>query len=180
MLSARHKQRGTTLIELLVGLVVLLILLRVAAPSFRNWMQSAQIRVAAESIQDGLQLALSNAVTFNNAVNFVLPGSDSTWTVGCLTPTSRCPAIIQGHSSVEGTRNAVVAATQNSVSFNGLGRITPTPGGNIVFAVRNPTVGGLCAPLGPMRCLNVQVSAGGDIRICDPVLPAYPADPQGC
>ncbi len=180
MLTLRDHQTGLSLAELLVGVVVMGILILAALPSMRAWIQSAQIRTAAETIQSGLQLAVNNAVTFNNPVQFVLTGTDSSWTIGCTTPGPNCPAAIQAHSGVEGSPNAEVAATQTTIVFNGLGRVTPPPGGNIVFTITNTKKGGACVPAGPMRCLNVQVSAGGDIRMCDPRLPAYPADPQGC
>ncbi len=180
MLTGGHKQAGVSLVEILVGLVVMGILLAVAVPNFRAWIQNAQIRTAAEAIQDGLQVALSHAVTLNNPVQFALTGADSSWAVGCATATATCPGLIQSHSGVEGAPNAAVAAIQANVAFNGLGRIVPTPPAPLTFSVTNPQAGGACVPAGPMRCLNVQVTASGNIRICDPALPGYPTDPQGC
>jgi type IV fimbrial biogenesis protein FimT len=80
--------------------------------------------------------------------------------------------------STEGSRNAVVAATQSTFIFNGLGRLTTAAD---TIAVSNPT-GGACAtiaaPNGPMRCLNVVVTTGGQIRMCNPAKAG--TDPQGC
>ncbi len=184
MLTTRHNQSGTTLIELLIGLVVFGILIAVAMPAASSWTQSAKIRNAAEAIQNGLQLAVANAVSLNDQVQFRLqaPG-DSTWVVGCATPSPRCPAAIQAHSGPSatvgpGAPNTVTVSPVTTITFNGFGRVTP-PGASAVFAVQNPT-GGSCLPGGSMRCLNVVVSPSGEVRMCDPVLPAYPNDPQGC
>jgi type IV fimbrial biogenesis protein FimT len=69
------------------------------------------------------------------------------------------------------------------VAFNGLGRITPTPAGTITYDISNPTGGTCLAAGGKMRCLRLEVSASGQVRMCDPNLPAATAsnpDPQGC
>jgi type IV fimbrial biogenesis protein FimT len=88
------------------------------------------------------------------------------------------PRVIQARAGGEGSANAVVTADQSSVVFNGLGRVTPVPGGNININITNPS-GGVCAAAsGPMRCMRVVVSAAGQIRLCDPRF-ASP-DPQGC
>ena len=56
-------QRGVTLIELAIVLAVVALLYSQAAPSFAVWIKSAQIRTAAESMQNGLQLARAEAIS---------------------------------------------------------------------------------------------------------------------
>lgn len=167
----------------MVGLVVAGILFGIGVPNFRNWIQSAQIRTGAEAIENGLQVALNNAVTSNSPVQFSLQGAGTTasWTIGCPPGVTCGLATPQSYSAVDGAPNATVTATQTTVIFNGLGRVTPVPAGPITFDVQNQNVGGACAPGGPMRCLRVRVSAGGDIRMCDPALTlTKPGDPQAC
>lgn len=159
-------------------MLIFSILLALAAPSFRNWMQSGQIRTAAEAIQNGLQLARAEAVRYNNQVQFTL-GTGSNWTVGCVTPTATCPAAIQSRSGAEGSRNVTVAAGQATIAFNGLGRVVPVPAGDININITNP-VGGTCAPAGSMRCLRIVTTVGGQIRMCDPALTLSVTYPQGC
>ena len=96
------------------------------------------------------------------------------------------PGIIQMRPGAEGSRNAVVAAGQSLIIFNGLGRVTPVPAGDIDIDVSNPT-GGACVgvglhatPAGPMRCLRLVVSAGGQVRMCDPAFVYTATDTQGC
>lgn len=178
MLSPHPTQQGFSLVELAIGMLIFSILLALAAPSFNNWMQSSQIRTAAEAIQNGLQLARAEAVRYNNQVQFAL-GTGSSWIVGCVTPTATCPATIQSRNAAEGSRNVTVAANQTTVAFNGLGRVTPVPAGDININITNP-VGGTCAPGGSMRCLRVVTTVGGQIRMCDPALTFSTTFPQGC
>ncbi len=187
MLVAKHNLRGFSLIELLVGMLILAILASAGAPSFMTWIQNSQLRSAAETISGGLQLARAEAVRRNTSVQFSLMGTDSTWTLGCVNwdadgngvedvdvfGIAVCPAVIQSRSGLEGTRNAVVAVDNTPVTFNGMGRA------NTVMTVNvTNTTGGACAPAGPMRCLNILVTTGGQIRMCNPALPN--TNPQGC
>ena len=64
--------RGFSLIELLIGVAVLGILLALGASSFRVWISNMRIRTAAESIQNGLQLARGEAVRRNAQIRFQL------------------------------------------------------------------------------------------------------------
>lgn len=198
MLMLRQAQRGVTLIELMIGLVIAAVLFALGAPNFSAFIQNSKIRNAAEAIQNGLSLARVEAVRRNANVQLVL-GTGSSWTVGCETAVAGCPATIQARTTAEGSTNAAVATSEvvastgvaattpvftSTLSFNSLGRVTnatlPT-GNNAVFDISNPT-GGACAVLnGPMRCLRVVVTSGGQVRMCDPQLTiSKPDDPQAC
>ncbi len=191
-----HLQRGMTLVEFMIGLVIVAVLLSMGAPSFIEWIQNGQIRNSAEAIQNGLQLARAEAVRRNTTVRFQLASSvgddcalstsGGSWVVSLDDPTGACasapsdtpaPRIIQVRPAAEGSANAVVAAGQATFIFNGLGRLTPVPVGNVDIDISNP-VGGSCQPVGAMRCLRVRVSPGGQLRMCDPTRGS--TDPQGC
>ncbi len=193
-----------TLIELMVGIAIVAVLLAMAAPSFSNWLQNTQIRTATEAIQNGLTLARAEAVRRNTPVRFQLTNtldntcaistSGTNWVVSQDDPTGLCgnaipdpsntnppaPRLIQTRSGSEGSRNAqVTAAPQGFVVFNGLGRLT-NPLAGATIDVNNP-IGGNCVTdttPGPMRCLRVAVSTGGEVRMCDPAFAS--TDPQGC
>ena len=51
-------ERGFSMIELMVGLVILAMLMALGAPSFNNWILNSQIRNAAEELQNGYLIAL--------------------------------------------------------------------------------------------------------------------------
>lgn len=183
VLTQSHNQQGVTLVELIVGIAILAILLAVGAPSLSSWIQNSQIRTAAEAMQNGLQLARAEAVRRNTSVQFVL-GTASSWTVGCVTAVADndadgvedCPNNIQSRNSAEGSTNAVVAATQSTLVFNGLGRIIPAS--NVNIDITNPTGGTCIASAGAMRCLRIVVSTSGQVRMCDPAIAS--TDPRGC
>jgi type IV fimbrial biogenesis protein FimT len=194
-----------SLIELMIGIAIVAILFVLAAPSFSQWIQQAQIRTGAEAIQNGLMLARAEAVRRNAAVRFQLTDTmdvgcslsttGTNWVVSLDDPsatspncasaatadtTGAAPRIIQKHPAAEGSKNTSVAAGQSLIVFNGLGRITPVPAGNIDIDVEN-TIGGNCvtdAPPGPMHCMRIRLSPGGQVRMCDPSFAA--TDPQGC
>ena len=67
---------GMTLIELLIGFVIVGVLLALGVPSFSGWLQNAQLRNAAESVFNGLQLARASAVQRNKSVTFTMAGPD--------------------------------------------------------------------------------------------------------
>lgn len=191
MLTAAFKrQRGVSLIELMVGIVLVAIMITYGASSFKAWIQNSQIRATAESIQNGLQLARAEAVRQNKSVRFQLTSNvtnacqlsttEASWAVSELDVTDACastpsnvaappdPRIVQVRNASEAS-NAEIAADKDTVVFNSLGRVTPTPTANIKIDVRN-SIGGACAPAGPMRCLRVVVAIGGQIRMCDPAV----------
>lgn len=96
-------------------------------------------------------------------------------------PTNLAPRMIQIRPAAEGSTGVTVLADQHTIVFNGLGRITPNPGATININVSNPGAGA-CAAIGggggPMRCMRVTVSTGGQIRMCDPARAS--TDPVGC
>ena len=177
----RAKIRGLTLIELMIGIVIVGLLLAFALPSYTTWLHNSQIRTAAESILNGMQLARAEAVRQNTNVQFVLtalPMSD--WTVSVVT--SPVPPI-QTRSSAEGSATARVAASPTGatkITFNSLGRVVvPTnPDGSTTLTEADVT----STVVGATRHLKVRVSGGG-MRMCDPdpgLAAATPPNPQSC
>lgn len=201
----RPAQRGFSLIELVVGMGITALLIMIAAPNLREWIQNNQLRGAAESIQSGLQLARAEAVRRNTLVRFqfttttdnncALSTAGPNWLVSLGNeaaaspgnPASHCgdppsdtvaPFTLKLGAAAEGAANAVIAADQAVVAFNGWGRATVP----VTINISNP-VGGNCLVVtgGTMRCLRVTVSATGQIRICDPYITmTQPTDPGAC
>ena len=181
-------QRGFTIIEVMIVLTIVGIALTFGLPSMSAWLQSNQIRNAAESIQSGLQVAKSEAVRRNTNVQFTLtsltPGGTADWSITCQTPSAECPGAgmtetsIRTFSSREGAAAARVAAPQATFTFGGTGRLTPMPAATLAIYVTNPNGGACAADGGPMRCLRIQVSPAGHLKMCDPALPSTNA--RGC
>jgi type IV fimbrial biogenesis protein FimT len=170
-----QRQGGATLIEFMLTFAIMGILVALAVPSFRDWIQNSQVRTATDAITNGLQLARAEAVRRNSPVRFRLPESTTSgWVVEAFDRTAATWVQVQQRLASEGTLNVAVNATQATITFLGTGGVSPTPAAAIQINVSNPT-GGDCvtsAGSGSIRCLRVTVSAGGQVRMCDPALAA--------
>lgn len=203
-----QRQRGVTLIELVVAVVILGVMMAMAAPSFSNWITGTRIRSTAESMLAGLQYARSEATTRNTQVRFQLTTSlDATcafstssanWLVDVVTTDAndsvetRCnatpsdtvaPTILQVRAAAETGSGIVVAAGSSQVIFNGLGRQVPiapaTAATNVSIDISPATTRGTCvASGGKVTCLRIVVTPGGLVRMCNPA--AASSDPQAC
>jgi type IV fimbrial biogenesis protein FimT len=206
MLKIAHHQNGVSLLELMIAIVVGSVLLMLGVPSFQSWIHNTQIRTAAESVLNGLQIARIEAVRRNTNVRFNLTdaGGRVAWSVDCVNVValqadgSGCPAGIQSRAGNEGGINARVGASVTA-------HPSPIPAG--YFNATIPAVGaGLPAgvtfdglgrvPLANagtditwINVSNVQsatarrmvivIQTGGQVRMCDPAL-ALASNPQGC
>lgn len=202
MRRAREKSRhsGISLIEVAITLVVLALLIALGAPSFQTWLLNTQIRSSAEAMTAGLQLARGEAVRRNQAVQFtlvstnnpavlddtcVLSAAGTSWVVSLDNPTSKCAAApsssvaprIVAKKAGEGSAAATVAGTDasgnasSSVTFNGFGL---TNGAANALTRINVT-----ATASGTRSLRLQISSGGAVRLCDPVV-TDTTDPRKC
>lgn len=199
VIAVSRRQSGVTLVELMIGIAITLITLGIAVPSFMQWLQSVQVRTAAESIQNGLQLARTEAVRRNVPVRFQLTedNGEVAWRVGCVMVLADCPGQIQARVAAEGTPNARVGASTaalpspvpashfstalsagdgvpGGVSFDSLGRVVSA---NIGTDLTRIDV--INAARADARRMVVTISSGGQIRMCDPSL-SLASNPAGC
>ena len=112
------------------------------------------------------------------------------WAVRALDPVAGV-SFVEGHDGLEGSNetdpanlkvqiNAANLPAGNTIRFDGMGRVNGLAAGTtVVISVTNPT-GGACKPVGPMTCLNVVVTPGGRVRMCDPSVPAGGGDTRAC
>ncbi len=204
MLTSRRRRLGFSLIEMLIAVVIAALLLMIGLPNMNIWLNNTRLRTAGETLLNGLQLARAEAVRRNTTVRFqlvsdltatcALSTSGTSWVVSLADPAGACdvapsevnpPQIVQTRSGAEGTSGVVLAASgAATVRFNGLGRVT-SPGGVLNMTsieITNPAVG-VCqhvdAVNGTMRCLRIRVSAGGEIKMCDPAV-VDATDPRIC
>jgi type IV fimbrial biogenesis protein FimT len=196
MLRMPVRQRGMTVVEVMVAVAIVGILLALAAPAMNTWIQNLQLRNAAESILGGIKRARYEAVSRNTTVAFELTDANSTaWHV-CLydVVNQACKAAapdIASKGASEGSPNARAAAQTAFtsyldpldagdgipalVAFDPFGRISPSSPTNIARVdVRNPTL-----PAGDERRMSISIGTGGEVRMCDPQL-SLATNPQGC
>ena len=182
-------QRGFSIIELSVAMTIAGVLLALGAPAMSGYLQNARLGTAAQSIYGGLQTARAEAVKRNQAVEFVLTSSalESTtadsvvldaagknWVVRQRASASAPYALVEQKAAGQDLGGVAVAADAPSVVFNSLGA-----GGPITIALTNPVLG-TCAPTGPVRCWNVVVAPGGQVRLCNPDTSLAAGDTRRC
>jgi type IV fimbrial biogenesis protein FimT len=186
-----RRVRGVTLIELLVGISIFGLLMVMAAPGLGEWMANARVRGSAEALSASLQFAKGEAVARNARVRFQLtsslgadcainttgphwvvnidPDSNAAAVVGncdvAMSDTA-APRVLSRHNGREGGANTVVDGSASTLVFNGLGRVTPVPAGDVVFDVRGANEADCVANGGTRTCLRVIVSAVGQVRTC--------------
>lgn len=191
---------GFTLVELAVTIALLAIIAAIALPSYNTWMLNIKVRNAAESMQNGLNMARIEAIRRNQNVRFqlvsnlsnscALSATANNWVVSLDDPASLCaqaasetqsPRLIQKHASGDGsdfvtvaTSNTSNTTTSSTVIFNGQGQlvtsITPITTINFDTSVN----------AGSSRNLRITIaSPGGQIRLCDPNVSSQ-TDPRGC
>ncbi len=189
------KQRGFTLIEIVIVISLAAFLLAAAMPSAMTWIRNTRIRTAAESISVGLQQARNEAVRRNQQVSFYLvsdaatsmsddcklSASSSGWVIAQTSPENKCaserdsfvalrpPGDTAYSLSVAAQDSGAVAAT--TVTFNGYGQVVNV---SAISCVRVSSASDASA-----RALNIAVNSGGQVRMCDPAV-TDGNDPRKC
>jgi type IV fimbrial biogenesis protein FimT len=181
MLIRAQSPRGFTLIEMLIGIAIVALLLKIAAPSFRTWMQNTQIRSAAHAIADGMNTARGQAISRNVPVQIQLTslgsGSSPAWQIALVS----APAVpIQAWTSADGASSAQIAQAGGGIlTFNTLGRVVaPNPVDNSAPLIQVDVTSNNDGSDLALRNMRVVVGNGGMARMCDPNL-AQP-DPRAC
>lgn len=115
MLTLAHKQQGMTLIELVISMVLVGGMMALAVPAVGDWTDANRIRVTADSILNGLQLAKMEAVRKNTRTRFVLTDTATYSTVagggGQAGDWEIC--IADNTGSLVGNRGQAWVATEN-------------------------------------------------------------------
>ncbi|MBO9648014.1 MAG: GspH/FimT family pseudopilin [Variovorax sp.] len=185
---SRARMKGFTLVELMVAITVLALLITLAYPSYTTFIQNAQIRSAAESVINGLQLARAEAIRNNQNVQFSLENTSNgaaitggtDWSVksgAALDQTVQARrenstsslARVGVRNAVSATAAAAGAGLPANIVFTGLGRLSTAT------TVRQIDITGASGA----RRLAIVLTPGGDVRLCDPLL-SLASNPQGC
>lgn len=167
------RSTGFTLTEMMITVAILAILTVLGLPSFRQLLQNYQVRVAAESVANGLQRARAEAVARNAQVRFVL-GAGTSWTVDYVTKPVPTDPPIDSRSSAEGSPNVTIVAVAadlvtaaTAITFNNLGQVTANSPASQTLAQATFNANAT----GGNQTLRVAIGAGGNARVCDPSLP---------
>jgi type IV fimbrial biogenesis protein FimT len=85
-----RRQRGVTLIELMIGIVLLAILLTLAIPSFSDFRERSVVKGAAEQLSTELANYRFEAVKRNRIVTASIRGTGTDWCIGARQSDASC------------------------------------------------------------------------------------------
>ena len=201
------RQRGFSLIELMVTLVILVLLMVAAMPSLGTWLDNTRIRNEGDSIVTGLQTARAEAVRRNQNVSFwlvhltspaaldnacTLSGSEGSWMVSVYSPDSHCaddststsattnPAgIIAGRPMGSDSTRVSINAVQSGGSAGSGTYVTFNGFGRVADSSSISQIDLNGTGGATYRNLRVLVSTTGAVRMCDPAVTSS-TDPRKC
>ncbi|MEF8699496.1 MAG: GspH/FimT family pseudopilin [Candidatus Accumulibacter sp. UW26] len=136
---------GFTLIEVMVVVALLSVLLGLGAPAFSRYVANVRLRSTAETVLADLQKARTTAIRENSNVTWAATGSSGAIVIGASV------------SDIDGG---------DALVFTPFGGTTLSA--SAVFSFTNPAAGACHTDEGPVRCLNIIVTTGGRVRLCDP------------
>lgn len=201
MLIAARRQRGVTLVELIVTLAVMALLMFAVVPDLTGIMANARLRSAAEATSAGLQRARMEAMRTNTNVTFwmttsnasyaldnscALSSSGMSWVVSLNDPTGACagnvsdtaaPMIKLKHDAGEAAQTVAVAGKQGDRA---------TTASDVGFDGFGRISGGLLRYIDfththtEARALRIEMTNSGVIRVCEPGIAAASTDPRRC
>jgi type IV fimbrial biogenesis protein FimT len=199
------RQRGFSLIELMVAIAILGLLMLAAMPSIGAWLENIRIRNEGESVMNGLQTARAEAVRRNQNVSFwlvqltdpatlandcTLSDTSGSWMVSVYGPNGHCadnanstdatvnPAgIIVGRPMGGDSAHVTVKAVQTGGSAGTY--VTFNGFGRIAGTGSITQIDFGSTGSGTYRILRVVVSTTGAVRLCDPAVTSA-TDPRTC
>jgi len=195
LLGSRDRHAaGFTLIEMMVTLAIFSILVALTVPTMRTWIANTRLRAAADTLQNGIRLAQTEALRRSRQVVFgltntaVAAGPSNTFTAvangkywavqvipaytGDAAPIIQTGVLIPAGSAVQITGPAAIC-------FNSVGRLVANTSTGVGANCTPPTTNVYNNALPPInvyqiqtngadRSLSVEVALGGQLHLCDP------------
>jgi len=150
-----HRNRGFSLIELVIVMAVLAILMRQGLPAVADYRDQAALRSAAVDLHQAVQMSRSEAIKRN--IRTELRVSDSGWEVHDVTSV---PSVRLSVGSLDPRARASV----QTIRFASNGRTFPAGTESRI----DLTQGNALCEAGS-RCMAVRVGSGGAARVCNPL-----------
>ncbi len=174
--TAPARQRGLTLIELLVTLLVLSLVASMAAPYMADYWQRNRTVSAAEAVYSRLQLARSAALARNQDIFIKFGNTGGTGWCMALSEDSSCDCTTGSNCTLTNMPQALLSGSQFvnialSTDFTGNATTVEVPRGTVT-ASGSVTL----TSQGTADVVQVSLSSLGRVRICSNDLNQY----NGC
>ena len=193
-------ESGFSLIELLVGMMILGVLIGVAAPNFKAWMLNTQIRSANESFLNGVQKARAEAIARNADVRFDVTYNPAGTVTGWNVVNPSTLAVIESRLMSEGTPLAFATITPplaapavtSQITFDNVGMLKANADGSpsitqidMGLDSDGDQVADLNFDNDPNQDANIHnfrvvFDATGTPRMCDPLLTNTSHNARAC
>jgi type IV fimbrial biogenesis protein FimT len=195
------QQRGFSIIELAVTLVVLGLLITSALPNISSWMRNTKLRNQTESLLAGLQQARNEAVRGNRAMTFwmvnlptansldntcALSAAGTSWVVSVGSPEGKCDIAPSASTAPQIVTARVGSDGSSGVSVNGLKADGTTAASSVTFDGFGRATSGLqiidvkfATANADDRPLRIEISTSGLTRMCDTKVTTA-GDPRKC
>jgi len=189
---------GFTLIELMVTVTLFTILVLIAMPDMRTYMVNSKIRRTAEAFTADLMAARAEAIRTNQPVIFTLTatpnpfdhkdpdalvadGRGPNWATHVVTATDgggwENPRLLRAMDSEKLGKAVNIKLAKGNIKdkkrlvFNGFGVVANSEkisGNYLGFQFTDEGDNPVCELNNPIRCLQVEISPSGSVRICEP------------
>lgn len=197
-----RRQRGFTLIEMIVTVAIMALLGALAMPSMIGWVRNNKVRTVSDSLQNGLRLAQAEATRRSRQVVFSLTDDKPSasgytaktdggnWAINTVTSmtSDETSAFVEAGILRDVGSNVVISGPA-AICFNSLGRMVANDSPGVTSAVcdlptTTPPVYFYTIKMSDSvegdRPLKVTVALGGQVRLCDPAKTLSNSQPDGC
>ncbi len=157
------KQKGFSLIDILVSISIFLILTVISTVSFNSWLSNMKVKTVIEGIDIALTQARAEAIKRNEYVYFQI-NEDTSWDI----VVADSGDIVNQKTALEDNENVkavVFPQSASMVTFDGYGMLAK----NIDGSPSLNSVDAIFTVLDKERVLRLNIE-GGTNSICNPVL----------
>lgn len=148
--SRSFRQKGFTVIEMMMVVAILGVLIAIAAPSFSSIIESQRAKSVASDLHTALTLARSEAIKRNR--DMTLAAKSSNWINGWQMTDPDTGAVIEDHPAVTGIS---ISSSTTSIVYRSSGRISGTA---------NVTIGITGNFSSSSRCIQLDLSGRPTIK----------------
>ena len=167
------RQRGVSLMELMVAVGVLGVLVAAGAPALADLTRNARVRTVAETWRDGLAQARIEATRRNQRVDFTPDGLG--YEVAGRDADDEPVVLFRWAGAEAADTVAAELLDAADAAFDGRGELVPA---DVPFRADFAAVGADCrGDGGEAVCLRLE-AVNGFLKVCDPALPV--GAPKAC